>query len=84
MKKNAAKRAEVSENFKKANKIIESEKTVLSDGCKSLMLQDFAATFARYFELSSAPQMTFSPDGKGYSVSVSFSAALVKKFNVLK
>lgn len=72
------------QNFERAHKVIESEKSELSDGCKSLILQDFTNTFSRYFELSEPPKMQLSPEGKGYSVSVTFSASLIKKFNVLK
>ena len=72
------------ENFECAHKVIESEKSELSEGCKSLILQDFTNTFSRYFELSRPPEMKLSPEGKGYAVSVTFSASIIKKFNVLK
>ncbi len=72
------------ENFEQANRIIEGEKSVLSDGCRGLILQDISATLSRYFELSEQPKMTLSPAEKGFNVSVEFSAALIKKFNVLK
>lgn len=74
----------LTENFGQANRIIESDKAVLSDGCKSLILQDFANTFSRYFELSEPPRMRLEPSEKGYVVTVTFSADLIKKFNVLK
>ena len=51
----------LTENFEQANRIIESDKAVLSDGCKSLILQDFANTFSRYFELSEPPRMRLEP-----------------------
>ncbi len=31
------------ENFEQANRIIEGEKSVLSDGCRGLILQDLSA-----------------------------------------
>ena len=71
------------QNFEHAHKVIESEKSEISDGCKSLMLQDFTNTFSRYFELSDPPKMQLTPDGKGYDVRITFTASHIKKFNVL-
>ena len=45
------KKIEYTENFEQANRIIEGEKAVLSDGCRGLILQDLSATLSRYFEL---------------------------------
>ena len=72
------------DNFEQANRIIEGEKSVLSDGCRGLILQDLAAAISRYFELSEPPKMTLTALEKGFGVTVEFSAALIKKFNVLK
>lgn len=78
------KKIEYTENFEQANRIIEGKKAVLSDGCRGLILQDLSATLSRYFELSSVPEMRLSPAEKGFEVSLEFSAAMIKKFNVLK
>lgn len=78
------KKIEYTENFEQANRIIEGEKAVLSDGCRGLILQDLSATLSRYFELSSMPEMRLMPAEKGFEVSLEFSAAMIKKFNVLK
>lgn len=78
------KKIEYTENFEQANRIIEGEKAVFSDGCRGLILQDLSATLSRYFELSSVPEMRLSPAEKGFEVSLEFSAAMIKKFNVLK
>ena len=72
------------ENFEQANRIIEGEKSVLSDGCRGLILQDLSAALSRYFELSEQPEMTLTALEKGFGVTVKVSAALIKKFNVLK
>lgn len=61
-----------------------ADKSVLSDGCKSLVLQDLKHVLSRYFEVNGLPDLILSADGKGYRVTVTFSAELVKKFNVLK
>ena len=78
------KKIEYTENFEQANRIIEGEKAVLSDGCRGLILQDLSATLSRYFELSSVPEMRLMPAEKGFEVRLEFSAAMIKKFNVLK
>ena len=56
----------------------------MSDGCKSLVLQDFAKTFGEYFELNGLPDMDIVCDKGVYKVTVAFEADRVKKFNVLK
>ena len=56
----------------------------MSDGCKSLVLQDFAKTFGEYFELNGLPDMEIVCERGVYKVTVSFEADRVKKFNVLK
>lgn len=42
----------IRDNFARANNVIQSDKSVMSEGCKSLVLQDFAKTFEEYFELN--------------------------------
>lgn len=64
--------------------VIQSDKSVMSESCKTLVLQDFARLFGEYFELSSPPQMEIVSDGGRYEVKIVFRADRVKKFNVLK
>ena len=78
------KKIEYTENFEQANRIIEGEKAVLSDGCRGLILQDLSATLSRYFALSSVPEMRLLLAEKCFEVSLEFSAAKIKKINVLK
>ena len=72
------------DNFERTNSVIQSDKSVMSDGCKSLVLQDFAKTFGEYFELNGLPDMDIVFDKGVYKVTVGFEADRVKKFNVLK
>ena len=74
----------VRDNFARTNNVIQSDKSVMSDGCKSLVLQDFARVFEEYFELNGLPEMEIVFDRGVYKVSVTFEADRVKKFNVLK
>ena len=74
----------VRDNFARTNNVIQSDKSVMSDGCKSLVLQDFARIFEEYFELIGLPEMEIVFDRGVYKVSVTFEADRVKKFNVLK
>jgi hypothetical protein len=72
------------DNFARTNNVIQSDKSVMSDGCKALVIQDFAKTFGEYFELNGLPTMTISCEKGVYTVDIRFEADRVKKFNVLK
>ncbi|MBQ8885542.1 MAG: hypothetical protein IJY62_04160 [Clostridia bacterium] len=74
----------VSDNFARASNVIQSDKSVMSDGCQSLVLQDFAKLFGEYFDLNGAPKMEIVCERGVYRVTVRFEADRVKKFNVLK
>lgn len=78
------KKYERTENFEQANKMMEADKAALSEGCKSLVLQDAHHLFSRYFEIDGLPSLHVLPQGKGYEVTLTFTAAVIKKFNVLK
>lgn len=74
----------VKDNYARTSNVIQSDKSVMSDGCKSLVLQDFARMFEEYFELEGLPDMDIERDNGIYKVTVTFEADRVKKFNVLK
>ncbi len=74
----------IRDNFARTNNVIQSDKSVMSDGCKALVLQDFARVFEEYFELNGLPQMQITCERGVYKIDVSFEADRVKKFNVLK
>lgn len=78
------KKTRTGEQFFRIEQVIQSDKSVMSEGCKSLVLQDFARTFEEYFELSSFPEMQIECKNGVYDVQIRFSADRVKKFNVLK
>ena len=56
----------------------------MSDGCKALVLQDFADKFHEYFDLIGLPRMELTCKNGIYTVKLAFEAERIKKFNVLK
>ena len=72
------------ENFLRTNQVIQSDKSVMSEGCKELVLQDFQRVFEEYFDLTGMPKMSVVYDRGVYRILVSFEADRIKKFNVLK
>ena len=75
---------ELSEELQRLNKVIQADKSVMSEGCKSLVLQDFAEKFNEYFDLIGLPRMQLTCKNGTYSVTLVFEAERIKKFNVLK
>ncbi len=73
-----------SADYARVTSVIQSDKSVMSDGCKMLVLQDFAKKIEEYFDLVGSPQMEIIFKKGVYEVNVSFRAERVKKFNVLK
>ena len=72
------------DDYKRINDVIESDKAVLSEGCKALVVKDVATKLEEYFELKTLPTMEIVYEKGTYRVSVSFQAERVKKFNVLR
>lgn len=71
-------------DFQRVNDVIQADKSVVSEACKTLILQDIAEKFGEYFELTGLPRMTISCKNGAYTVDISFGAERIKKFNVLK
>ncbi len=72
------------EQFTRLNNVIQADKSVMSDACKTLVLKDFADEFAQYFDLIGLPRMELACKNGIYTVSIMFEAERIKKFNVLK
>lgn len=72
------------EDFIRVNNVLQADKSVMSDGCKALVLQDFAEKFDEYFDLLGLPRLDIACKNGIYTVNVSFEAERIKKFNVLK
>ena len=56
----------------------------MSDGCKALIIKDFAEKFDEYFDLTSVPRLEVSCKNGVYRIEIVFEAERIKKFNVLK
>ena len=71
-------------DFTRISNIIQADKSVMSEGCKALVLQDFSEKFGEYFDLMGLPRMELSCKNGMYTVSLTFEAERIKKFNILK
>ena len=72
------------EQLLRISNVIQADKSVLSEGCKALILQDFSEKFNEYFDLLGLPRVEVIRKNGVYVVSVCFEAERIKKFNVLK
>ncbi len=72
------------QEFSRINNVLQADKSVMSDACKALVLQDFAEKFNEYFDLIGLPRMELSCQNGVYKVEVKFEAERIKKFNILK
>lgn len=71
-------------DFTRVNNVLQADKSVMSDGCKALVLQDFADKFNEYFDLIGLPRMELTCKNGIYTIKLAFEAERIKKFNVLK
>lgn len=74
----------IEQEWTRINNVLQADKSVMSDACKALVLQDFADKFNEYFDLIGLPRMELSCKNGMYSVRLAFEAERIKKFNVLK
>lgn len=72
------------DTFERVKNVIQTDKAVVSDGCKALVLKDVATKLNEYFELKSTPEMEVVYEDGIYRVELKFNALRVKKFNVLR
>ena len=74
----------VLDEYTRINNVIQADKSVMSDACKALVLQDFAEKFNEYFDVVGLPRMEIHCKNGVYIVSIGFQAERIKHFNVLK
>jgi hypothetical protein len=72
------------EEYKRITDLLQADKSVMSDGCKALIIKDFAEKFDEYFDLTSVPRLEISCKNGVYRIEIVFEAERIKKFNVLK
>ena len=70
--------------FGRINRLLQADKSVMSEGCKALMLQDLAEKLNEYFDLIGLPKMELICKNGIYFVAINFEAERIKRFNVLK
>ena len=70
--------------FARINNVIQADKSVMSEACKALVLQDLAEKLEEYFDVNGIPQMDIYCQNGTYFVGLNFQAERIKKFNVLK
>ena len=64
--------------------VIQSDKAVMSDGCRALIEQDLTRKLSEYFDMTTAANMQVVCERGIYRVAVTFEAERVKNFNVLR
>ena len=72
------------EEYERINTLLQADKSVMSESCKVLILQDFADKCNEYFDLVGLPRMEISYKNGVYTIDMCFEAERIKKFNVLK
>ncbi len=80
----SVKRQEKTQEYKRINDLLQADKSIMSDGCKALIVRDFAEKFDEYFDLTGVPRMEITCKNGVYRIQISFEAERIKKFNVLK
>ncbi len=72
------------DEFTRLSNVLQADKSVMSETCKALVLQDFAEKFNEYFDLVGLPRMELTCQNGMYEIHVQFQAERIKKFHVLK
>ena len=70
-------------DFIRVSNVLQADKSVMSEGCKTLVLQDLTDKFNEYFDLMGLPRMELSCKNGIYTVHLSFEAERIKHFQVL-
>ncbi|MBQ8319757.1 MAG: hypothetical protein IJX81_02660 [Clostridia bacterium] len=71
-------------NLKRVFEVIQSDKAVMSDGCRALVEQDLTRKFSEYFDLTKEIELEVVCENGIYRITARCEAERVKKFNVLK
>ncbi len=71
-------------NFRRVFEVIERDKSVIDEECKTLILRDLTEKLRDYFDLSAQPQLSVTVEEGVYQIAVTFSAERIKGFYLLK
>jgi hypothetical protein len=72
------------QDFTRIHNVIQADKSVMSESCKVLVLQDLAEKCNEYFDLTGLPRMEINCKNGAYFIKIEMEAERIKKFNVLK
>lgn len=72
------------EDYARIHSVIQADKSLMSDACKALILQDFSEKCNEYFDVIGLPRLELTQRNGIYTVQITFEAERIKKFNVLK
>jgi hypothetical protein len=72
------------QDFTRIHNVIQADKSVMSESCKALILQDLAEKLEEYFDLTGLPQMDVYCQNGTYYISLNVQAERIKKFHVLR
>jgi hypothetical protein len=70
--------------YARIHNVIQADKSVMSEGCKTLILQDFMQKFNDYFDVNQTPSLDITCKNGMYRVEIVFEAERIKKFHVLR
>lgn len=71
-------------DYRRVNDVLQADKALMSDGCKALVLRDFAEKFSEYFDVIGLPRMELTCKNGTYAVRLEFEAERIRKFQVLQ
>ena len=71
-------------NFDRAYGVLQADKTVMSENCKALVVQDLERKLAEYFEISAPANMEIVKTDGEYRIRITFSAERIKHFQILQ
>lgn len=71
-------------DYRRVNDVLQADKALMSDGCKALVLRDFAEKFSEYFDVIGLPRMELTCKNGTYTVRLEFEAERIRKFQVLQ
>lgn len=70
--------------FQRVSRLIEADKSEMSEDCRQMALRDFSRVAKEYFDLNAPLEMELEKEGGEYKIHLIFSADRIKTFYALK
>ncbi|MBQ9081612.1 MAG: hypothetical protein IJY26_03130 [Clostridia bacterium] len=70
--------------YERASRVINADKSAMSEECRAVALRDFLHVAREYFDLKGLPSLEIVNKSGEYDISVRFKADRVKTFYLLK